>query len=104
MDLSPVRAKRAAPGEIRPHPDGAVLLPQPIAPAHDPISRRREERPSRTGERRAAAQSDSSMSMGPVISPDGIGRIVAGKREISFFLEYDPGTENHTQLENGSYR
>jgi hypothetical protein len=44
------------------------------------------------------------MSMGPVISPDGIGRIVAGKREISFFLEYDPGTENHTQLENGSYR
>lgn len=35
------------------------------------------------------------MSYGPVISPDGIGRIVAGKREISFFLEYDRGTENH---------
>jgi hypothetical protein len=36
----------------------------------------------------------------PIISPDGIVRIAAGRREISFFLEYDRGTENHDQLEN----
>jgi hypothetical protein len=53
-----------------------------------------------TGERRAVAQWDSPNSIGPVISPDGIGRIVSGRREISFFLEYDRGTENHAQLEN----
>jgi predicted transcriptional regulator len=53
-----------------------------------------------TGERRAAAQWDSNMSMGPVISPDGIGGITAGDRHISFFLEYDRGTENHDQLAN----
>jgi predicted transcriptional regulator len=50
------------------------------------------------GERRAARRWDS------VISPDGIGRIVAGDRGISFFLEYDRGTENHDQLENKTYR
>jgi predicted transcriptional regulator len=50
------------------------------------------------GERRATRRWDS------VISPDGIGRIVAGDREISFFLEYDRGTENHDQLENKTYR
>jgi predicted transcriptional regulator len=53
-----------------------------------------------TGERRAIAQWDSPNSIGPIISPDGIGRIVSGRREISFFLEYDRGTENHAQLEN----
>lgn len=51
-----------------------------------------------TGERRACASWDT------VISPDGIGRVVAGDREISFFLEYDRGTENHDQLENKTYR
>jgi hypothetical protein len=60
--------------------------------------RRRGWRLEWTGERRAAAQWDSSMSYGPLISPDGIGHIVAGGREISFFLEYDRGTENHGQL------
>jgi len=60
--------------------------------------RRRGWRLEWTGERRAAAQWDSSMAVGPVITPDGIGRIVAGDREISFFLEYDRGTENHEQL------
>jgi hypothetical protein len=52
-----------------------------------------------TGERRAAALWDSPNSIGPVIAPDGIGRIVARDSEISFFLEYDRGTENHGQLE-----
>ncbi len=46
-----------------------------------------------TGERRATARWYEH------ISPDGIGRILAGGREISFFLEYDRGTENHDQLE-----
>lgn len=50
------------------------------------------------GERRAAKLWDS------IISPDGIGRIRSGDREISFFLEYDRGTENHDQLENKTYR
>jgi Replication-relaxation len=50
------------------------------------------------GERRATRRWDS------VISPDGIGRIVAGDRAISFFLEYDRGTENHDQLETKTYR
>jgi predicted transcriptional regulator len=50
------------------------------------------------GERRATRRWDS------VISPDGIGRIVAGDREISFFLEYDRGTENHEQLADKTYR
>jgi predicted transcriptional regulator len=52
-----------------------------------------------TGERRAAARWDLAGSARPVINPDGIGRISAGRREISFFLEYDRGTENHDQLE-----
>ncbi len=47
-----------------------------------------------TGERRAAARWYEH------ITPDGIGRIISGGREISFFLEYDRGTENHGQLEN----
>jgi predicted transcriptional regulator len=51
-----------------------------------------------TGERRAADRWDS------VIFPDGIGRLVAEDREISFFLEYDRGTENHDQLANKTYR
>jgi predicted transcriptional regulator len=46
-----------------------------------------------TGERRAAARWYEH------ITPDGIGRVVAGSREFSFFLEYDRGTENHDQLE-----
>jgi hypothetical protein len=50
------------------------------------------------GERRATRRWDS------VISPDGIGRIAAGDREISFFLEYDRGTENHEQLADKTYR
>ena len=50
------------------------------------------------GERRAARRWDS------VISPDGIGRIAAGDREFSFFLEYDRGTENHEQLADKTYR
>jgi hypothetical protein len=53
-----------------------------------------------TGERRPAAQWDSSISVGPLITPDGIGRVVAPDREISFFLEYERATENHAQLEN----
>jgi predicted transcriptional regulator len=60
--------------------------------------RRRGWRLEWTGERRASASWNS------VISPDGIGRIVAGDREISFFLEYDRGTENHDQLENKTCR
>lgn len=60
--------------------------------------RRRGWRLEWTGERRAAAQWDSSATMGPLVTPDGIGRITAGDREISFFLEYDRGTENHDQL------
>jgi predicted transcriptional regulator len=47
-----------------------------------------------TGERRATARWYEH------ISPDGMGHIIAGEREISFFLEYDRGTENHGQLEN----
>jgi predicted transcriptional regulator len=47
-----------------------------------------------TGERRATARWYEH------ITPDGMGRIVAGDREISFLLEYDRGTENHGQLEN----
>jgi hypothetical protein len=46
-----------------------------------------------TGERRATARWYEH------VTPDGIGRIVAGDRGISFFLEYDRGTENHDQLE-----
>jgi predicted transcriptional regulator len=60
--------------------------------------RRRGWRLEWTGERRACASWDS------IISPDGIGRVVAGDREISFFLEYDRGTENHDQLETKTYR
>lgn len=56
--------------------------------------RRRGWRLEWTGERRAAARWSEH------ITPDGIGRILAGGREISFFLEYDRGTENHGQLEN----
>jgi hypothetical protein len=56
--------------------------------------RRRGWRLEWTGERRAAALWDS------IVSPDGIGRIVADEWEISFFIEYDRGTENHDQLEN----
>jgi predicted transcriptional regulator len=62
--------------------------------------RRRGWRLEWIGERRAAAQWDSSVTVGPLITPDGIGRIAAADREISFFLEYDRGTENHTRLEN----
>jgi predicted transcriptional regulator len=50
------------------------------------------------GERRAARRWDG------VINPDGMGRILAGDRAISFFLEYDRGTENHNQLANKTYR
>ncbi len=50
------------------------------------------------GERRATASWDSK------ITPDGIGRIRAGDREISFFLEYDRGTESHEQLAIKTYR
>jgi Replication-relaxation len=60
--------------------------------------RRRGWRLEWIGERRACSSWDS------IISPDGIGRIVAGDREISFFLEYDRGTENHDQLENKTSR
>ncbi len=60
--------------------------------------RRRGWRLEWTGERRATASWDS------VITPDGIGRVVAADREISFFLEYDRGTENHDQLENKTCR
>jgi len=60
--------------------------------------RRRGWRLEWIGERRACASWDS------IISPDGIGWIVAGDREISFFLEYDRGTENHDQLENKTSR
>ena len=60
--------------------------------------RRRGCRLEWIGERRACSSWDS------IISPDGIGRIVAGDLEISFFLEYDRGTENHDQLENKTYR
>jgi len=63
------------------------------------VCRRRGWELEWTGERRAAARWDSPGSLGPVINPDGIGRIIAGGREISFFLEYDRGTENHDQLE-----
>jgi Replication-relaxation len=52
-----------------------------------------------TGERRAAAEWDSSLTGGPLITPDGKGRILAGEREVSFFLEYDRGTEHFDQLE-----
>ena len=38
--------------------------------------------------------------VGPLITPDGIGNITAGDRQISFYLEYDRGTENHHRLEN----
>ena len=34
-----------------------------------------------------------------LVIPDGIGRMSGGGREISFFLEYDRGTEHHDQLE-----
>jgi hypothetical protein len=47
-----------------------------------------------TGERRATVRWHEH------ITPDGIGRLLARGREISFFLEYDRGTENHDQLEN----
>ena len=60
--------------------------------------RRRGWRLEWIGERRACSSWDS------IISPDGIGRVVAGDREISFFLEYDRGTENHDQLENKTHR
>jgi hypothetical protein len=60
--------------------------------------RRRGWRLEWIGERRACSSWDS------MISPDGIGRVVAGDREISFFLEYDRGTENHDQLENKTSR
>ena len=60
--------------------------------------RRRGWRLEWIGERRACSSWDS------IISPDGIGRVVAGDREISFFLEYDRGTENHDQLENKTSR
>jgi hypothetical protein len=53
--------------------------------------RRRGWRLEWIGERRACSSWDS------IISPDGIGRVVAGDREISFFLEYD-------QLENKTSR
>ncbi|HZD80336.1 MAG TPA: replication-relaxation family protein, partial [Actinomycetota bacterium] len=49
------------------------------------------------GERRAARRWDG------VINPDGIGRIRSWDRQISFFLEYDRGTENHDQLANKTY-
>jgi predicted transcriptional regulator len=60
--------------------------------------RRRGWRLEWIGERRACASWDS------IVSPDGIGRVVAGDLEISFFLEYDRGTENHGQLENKTSR
>jgi len=61
--------------------------------------RRRGWRLEWTGERRAAAEWDSSLTGGPLVTPDGKGRIVAGEREVSFFLEYDRGTEHLEQLE-----
>ena len=60
--------------------------------------RRRGWRLEWTGERRAAAEWDSSLTGGPLITPDGKGRILAGEREVSFFLEYDRGTEHLDQL------
>lgn len=56
------------------------------------------------GERRAAAEWYAELVGGPLVTPDGIGRISAGDREISFFLEYDRGTEHHDQLERKTYR
>jgi len=52
-----------------------------------------------TGERRAAAEWYASLVGGPLVTPDGIARISGGGREVSFFLEYDRGTEHHDQLE-----
>jgi hypothetical protein len=46
-----------------------------------------------TGERQAAHQWDD------VVRPDGIGRVSSRTREVSFFLEYDRGTENHGRLD-----
>jgi len=51
-----------------------------------------------TGERRAAAEWYASLVDRPLVTPDGIGRISADDREVSFFLEYDRGTEHHDQL------
>jgi hypothetical protein len=52
-----------------------------------------------TGERRAAAEWYTELVGRPLVTPDGIGRVSGGGREILFFLEYDRGTENHDQLE-----
>jgi len=53
-----------------------------------------------TGERRAAAEWSLETWGGPIVTPDGIGRVTGGGREASFFLEYDRGTENHDRLES----
>lgn len=50
--------------------------------------------------RRAAAEWSLETWGGPIVTPDGIGRISAGDRQVSFFLEYDRGTENHDRLES----
>jgi predicted transcriptional regulator len=61
--------------------------------------RRRGWRLEWTGERRSAAEWYASVVGEALVTPDGIGRISAGDREISFFLEYDRATEHHEQLE-----
>lgn len=54
-----------------------------------------------TGERRAAAEwTFDSWGGSPFVAPDGIGRISDRTREVSFFLEYDRGSENHDRLES----
>ncbi len=55
--------------------------------------RRRGWRFTWIGERRAAHQWSDA------VRPDGIGRVSGQGREVSFFLEYDRGTENHGRLE-----
>lgn len=57
-----------------------------------------------TGERRAAAEWSLESWGGPIVTPDGIGRVTGAGREVSFFLEYDRGTEHHDRLESKIHR
>jgi hypothetical protein len=56
-----------------------------------------------TGERRAGREWTFDVGDSPFVAPDGIGRVSDHTREISFFLEYDRGTENHYRLESKLY-
>jgi hypothetical protein len=65
------------------------------------VCRRRGWRLTWTGERRAAAEwTFDTWGGSPFVAPDGIGRVSDRTREVSFFLEYDRGTENHDRLES----